>query len=116
MLYRQTLLDLSPEANEYVTAVSHRRRERLREEILATYALFMLHGRDVLVGAMEQADARGIYGAEYLEAILTAASTPMVLHPPCRSVCHHRNRSIATWSSMKRSSRYPREGSRGSRH
>ena len=82
MLYRQTLLDLSPEAHEYVTAVSHRRRERLREEILATYALFMLHGRDVLVGAMEQADARGIYGAEYLEAILTAASTPMVLHPP----------------------------------
>ncbi len=82
MLYRQTLLDLSPEANQYVTEVSHRRRERLREEILATYALFMLHGRDALVEVMEQADAGGIYGAEYLEAILAAASTRRMLHPP----------------------------------
>jgi hypothetical protein len=81
MLYRQTLLDLSPEANQYVTEVSHRRRERLREEILATYALFMLHGRDALVEVMEQADDRGIYGAEYLEAILAAVPTSIVLHP-----------------------------------
>jgi Protein kinase domain len=51
MLYRQTLLDLSPEASLYVTEVSHRRRERLHEEILATYALFMLHGREALVAA-----------------------------------------------------------------
>ncbi len=82
MLYRQALLELSPEAGQYVTEVSHRRRERLREEILATYALFMLHGRDALVEVMEQADARGIYGAEYLEAILAAASTSRMLHPP----------------------------------
>jgi transposase len=81
MLYRQALLELSPEAGQYVTEVSHRRRERLREEILATYALFMLHGRDALVDVMEQADARGIYGAEYLEAILAAASTSRMLHP-----------------------------------
>jgi transposase len=81
MLYRQTLLDLSPEATLYVTEVSHRRRERLREEILATYALFMLHGREALVDVMEQADARGIYGAEYLQALLAAAPTNRMLHP-----------------------------------
>ena len=81
MLYRQQLLDLSPKAGQYVTEVSHRRRERLREEILATYALFVLHGRDALVDVMEQADARGIYGAEYLEAILAAIPTSMILQP-----------------------------------
>jgi hypothetical protein len=31
---------------------------------------------------MEQVDAGGIYGAEYLEAILAAASTHRMLHPP----------------------------------
>jgi len=81
MLYRQTLLDLSPEAEWYVTEVSHRRRERLREEILATYALLMLHGRDALVIAMEQADGRGIYGAEYLQALLAVATDQLVLPP-----------------------------------
>ena len=82
MLYRQALLDLSPEAGEYVTEVSYRRRERLREEILATYALFVLHGREALAAVMEEADARGIYGAEYLEAMLAATSTRSMLHPP----------------------------------
>lgn len=82
MLYRQTLLDLSPAAAGYVTEVSHRRRERLREEILATYALLLLHGRDALVVAMDQADHRGIYGAEYLEALLSAATDGLVRHPP----------------------------------
>jgi transposase len=81
MLYRQQLLELSPEAGQYIAEVSHRRRERLREEILATYALFVLHGREALVDVMEQADARGIYGAEYLEAILAAQPTSMVRQP-----------------------------------
>jgi transposase len=70
MLYRQALLDLSREAAWYMSAVSQRRRERLREEVLATCALFVLYGREALVEAMEQADARGIYGAEYLEVLL----------------------------------------------
>ncbi|MCA1595319.1 MAG: IS21 family transposase [Chloroflexi bacterium] len=81
MLYRQQLLELSPEAGQYMAEVSYRRRERLRGEILATYALFVLHGRDALVEVMGQADARGIYGAEYLEAILAAVPTSRTLQP-----------------------------------
>jgi len=81
MLYRQQLLDLSPAAGQYITEVSHRRRERLREEMLATYALFLLHGRDALVEVMDQADARGIYGAEYLEAILATVPTSTIRQP-----------------------------------
>jgi hypothetical protein len=30
---------------------------------------------------MQQADARGIYGAEYLQALLAAAPTNRMLHP-----------------------------------
>jgi len=81
MLYRQTLLDLSPEAEGYVSEVSSRRRERLREEILATYALLVLHGGEALAAAMAQADARGIYGAEYLQVLLAVASANLVLPP-----------------------------------
>lgn len=81
MLYRQTLLDLSPEAEGYVSEVSSRRRERLREEILATYALLVLHGGEALAAAMAQADARGIYGAEYLQVLLAVASADLVLPP-----------------------------------
>jgi transposase len=85
MLYRQALLDLSPDAEAYISAVSYRRRERLREEILATYALFMLHGREALIEAMAQADTRGIYGVEYLEVLLTTAAAETLRHP-CLSI------------------------------
>jgi transposase len=82
MLYRQLLLDLSPETARYITMVSHRRRERLREEILATYALLVLHGRDALGAVMAQTDARGIYGAEYLEALLASCAAEPGSPPP----------------------------------
>jgi transposase len=81
MLYRQTLLDLSQEAEWYVSEVSRRRRERLRQEVLATYALLMLHGRDALAGAMGRADAQGIYGHEYLEVLLAPAPVGLVPQP-----------------------------------
>lgn len=81
MLYRQALLDLSPETAQYMSEVSYRRRERLRDEILATYALLLLHGREALIPAMAQADARGIYGAEYLEVLLAASPAGMAHHP-----------------------------------
>jgi transposase len=81
MLYRQALLELSQEAEWYISEVSYRRRERLREEILATYTLLMLHGRDALTRAMKRADARTIYGWEYLEVLLSPTSADRVLHP-----------------------------------
>jgi Mu transposase-like protein len=81
MLCRQALLELSPEAAWYIGEVSYRRRERLREEILATYALLMLYGREALVGAMAQAEGRGICGAEYLEVLLAAIQTDSRQHP-----------------------------------
>jgi hypothetical protein len=81
MLYRQALFDLSPASALYISEVSYRRRERLGEEVLATYALLMLHGREALSEAMAQADGRGIYGAEYLEAILASVRADPCLQP-----------------------------------
>jgi transposase len=81
MLYRQALLELSPGTDLYISEVSYRRRERLTEEILATYALLMLHGREALSAVMEEADRRGIYGAEYLEALLASTQADILLHP-----------------------------------
>jgi len=52
---------------------------------LATYALFMLHGREALIEAMAQADTRGIYGVEYLEVLLTTAAAETLRHP-CLSI------------------------------
>lgn len=103
MLYRQALLDLSREAEWYMSTVSQRRRERLREEVLATYALFVLYGREALIEAMEQADARGIYGAEYLEALLAPrlaehgrhAALPVDLPPQ-----HEVDRELAQYESF----------------
>ena len=70
MLYRAALLDLGEAVASYVAEVSRRRREKLRDEILALYALFSAHGTQNLVAAIEEAQARGIYGAEYVRALL----------------------------------------------
>ena len=52
MLYRQALLELSQDAKHYVSEVSPRRRSRLRDEVLGTYALLTLYGREALSHAM----------------------------------------------------------------
>jgi transposase len=70
MLYRQALLELSPAAARYMSQVSYRRRDRLRDEVLGTYMLLMLYGRQALTDAMAQATVQGSYGHEYLEVIL----------------------------------------------
>jgi hypothetical protein len=79
MLYRDTLLRLGDSAAQYISVVSHRRRDRLREEILGIYAFLEQYGAEDLVAAMEQAAAHGAYGAEYLEALLQPESAPA--HP-----------------------------------
>ncbi len=70
MLYRTALLSLAPPIPAYVAEVSRRRREHLRREMLALYALLEQHGEAALAAAMTQAALAGAYGAEYLTALL----------------------------------------------
>jgi transposase len=81
MLYRAALLGLGPVAQRYVSELSRRQRTRLRDEILAVYALVERHGGVEVVAAMELAERVNGYGAAYLEALLTqpsaTAGTPL---------------------------------------
>jgi hypothetical protein len=79
MLYRQALLALGEGAAGYLAELSQRQRARLGVEILGVYAVYQQHGAPALLTAMEQAAQQGLYGVEYLRALLPAAS-PM--HPP----------------------------------
>jgi transposase len=70
MLYRTALLELGDGAASYVGEVSRRRRDKLREEILALYGLGEAHGAGRLLAAMSQAKQVGAFGAEYIRALL----------------------------------------------
>jgi transposase len=72
MLYRAALLELSPSVANYIAELSHRQRARLGVEILGVYALYQQHGAAVLLAAMEQATQQGLYGVEYLRALVAA--------------------------------------------
>jgi hypothetical protein len=72
MLYRAALLELGPVAQRYVSELSRRQRTRLRDEILAIYALMQHYGDTEVLAAMELAERVNGYGAAYLEALLTA--------------------------------------------
>jgi len=74
MLYRDVLLGLGGPAPAFLSALSQRHRARLREEILAVYALYEQYGADALRAAMPLAVAAGTYGADGLALLLT--------HPP----------------------------------
>jgi transposase len=80
MLYRQVLLDLGGVATQYVSELSCRRRDRLREEVLALHDLLERTGKDALLEAMQRAAGFGGYGVEYLEAVLApgAAGSPLL--------------------------------------
>jgi len=73
LLYREALLRLGPVAQDYLSTVSHRRRARLREEVIGIYALFQQTGAASLLAAMAQAAGRDAYGVDYLRALLTPA-------------------------------------------
>jgi transposase len=70
MLYREALLALGAPANSFISEVSRRQRHRLRAEILAVYALLEEHGPAALLAAMTLAEQAGVYGADYLGALL----------------------------------------------
>jgi transposase len=87
MLYREVLLGLGGRAPAFLSELSRRQRARLREEILAVYALYEQVGADALQAAIAQADEAGTYGADALALLLTGeppfAPTPLLaLTPP----------------------------------
>jgi hypothetical protein len=82
MLYRQALMELSPQAESYMSEVSYRRRGRLRDEVLATYMELMLYGRKALADAMAEADRLGMYGNEYLQVLLWEGLPDRLPPPP----------------------------------
>jgi transposase len=70
MLYREALLELGEVAQRYVSELSRRKRDRLREEVLGLYALLQAYGASALQAAMSAAEDAHAYGAEYLSALL----------------------------------------------
>ena len=87
MLYREVLLGLGGRAPAFLSELSRRQRARLREEILAVYALYEQVGADALQAAIVQADEAGTYGADALALLLTggpplAPTPPLALTPP----------------------------------
>jgi hypothetical protein len=87
MLYREALRGLGGRAPAFLSELSRRHRARLREEILAVYALYEQAGGEALLAAMAQADEAGVYRAEALAGLLDAppslpSSPPLPGLPP----------------------------------
>jgi hypothetical protein len=76
MLYREVLLGLGGRAPTFLSELSRRHRDRLREEILAVYALYEQAGADAVLAAMAQADDAGTYQADALVLLLTGGTHP----------------------------------------
>jgi hypothetical protein len=81
MLYREVLLALGGRAPAFLGELSHRHRDRLREEILAVYALYEQAGGEALLAAMARADDAGTYQADAL-AVLLATPRPLPVPAP----------------------------------
>ena len=93
MLYRELLLGLGGRAPAFLGELSRRQRDRLREELLAVYALHEQYGPPALLAAMARADDAGTYSADALALLLTTprpgplASAPLFADlPPQREV------------------------------
>ena len=69
-LYRDALLDLGEAVALYIKELVRRRYDQQAPEILAVYALYQRYGQKALMGAIELAASKGVYGAEYLQALL----------------------------------------------
>jgi transposase len=72
MLYREVLLGLGGRAPAFLGELSRRQRARLREELLAVYALYERYGAAEVRAAMDRADDAGTYNAAALTLLLTA--------------------------------------------
>ena len=74
MLYREVLVGLGGVAPAFLGELSHRRRDRLRPEILAVYDLYLEHGGSALLAAA-QAETAGVFQADALAGLLAVASS-----------------------------------------
>jgi transposase len=70
LLYRDLLLGLGGRGPAFLSALSQRHRARLREELLAVYALYTQYGAAELLAAMALADDAGTYNADALALLL----------------------------------------------
>jgi hypothetical protein len=68
---------LGGRAPAFLGELSRRHRARLREEILAVYALYERAGGEALPAAMARADDAGAYSAAALALRLTTAPAPV---------------------------------------
>jgi transposase len=84
MLYREVLLGLGGHAPAFLGELSRRHRARLREEILAVYALYEQAGGEALLAAMARADDAGTYQADALAMLLATPRPRPVPAPPLR--------------------------------
>jgi transposase len=84
MLYRDVLVALGGRAPAFLGELSRRQRDRLREQILAVYALYEEYGAPDLVTAMALADEAGTYEAAALHTLLSAprGAFPVAVPPP----------------------------------
>jgi transposase len=70
MLYRDELGELGPAVRTYVGMVSRRLRDQLASQILELHRLWQAHGTDAFVQAIEVLQTQGVFGAEYVGALL----------------------------------------------
>jgi hypothetical protein len=71
MVYRDWLCSLSPVVMSYVQEISHKRRKELNQQMVALYDLAQEIGKADFVAALELAAEQQMYGAEYVQAILS---------------------------------------------
>src|SRR5579859_5824556 len=78
MVYRDWLCDLAPMVNSYVRELCHKRRAEMNPQMIALYELAQEIGLTDFVTALELAAEQQMYGAEYVQAIvsLPTASAP----------------------------------------
>jgi len=70
MLYRDVLLALGGTAPAFLSELSYRHRDRLREEILAVYELYEQHGAPELLTVLALASEAGSFHADALRGLL----------------------------------------------
>ena len=75
MLYREVLVGLGGVAPAFLSELCHRRRDRLRPEMLAIYALYLEHGAAALLAAMAHAETAGTFQADALAGLLASPSS-----------------------------------------
>jgi len=79
-LKREHLLQVGPEAHEYLTELVHRRPRIWTVDVEVLHELLQTHGDEAFRLALRRALAEGLYGAEYLRHYLT--ETPLWQEAP----------------------------------